>query len=158
MEMPPETQLRAYRDNDLDALYRLISETIEISYSPVYPARAVAFFKEFHSREKIRERSQSGQVLLIEQSGQLVATGSRVGNEIFAVFVHPDCQQGGFGKQLMADLEASARAEGQDQITLSISLPSRRFYEACGYEVTEELSRDLGDGQKLDFWKARKLL
>lgn len=153
-----QSRMRTFRDSDLDPLCRLIEETIEISYSKVYPPRAVVFFKSFHAPDKIRERSRTGQILVMEQGGRLVATGSRVEDEIFAVFVHPACQQGGLGKQLMQALEAAARADGQDQSVLSISLPSRRFYESCGYEITEERSRDLGDGQRLDFWKARKSL
>ena len=32
------------------------------------------------------------------------------------------------------------------------------FYEGLGYEMVEEKSKDVGEGQRLDFWKARKFL
>ena len=124
----------------------------------MYPPRAVLFFKAFHSQQRILERSRTGITLVAEENGGLIATGSLVGGEIFAVFVHPEFQQGGRGKALMQVLEDKARAGGVRESELSVSLPSRRFYKGLGYEIVEECSKDLGDGQRLDIWKAKKRL
>jgi N-acetylglutamate synthase-like GNAT family acetyltransferase len=137
---------------------RLISETIAISYAEVYPPRAVQFLKNFHSEKRIADRSKTGTTLVVEEDGELVATGSLVHGEILAVFVHPRLQKGGRGKALMKALENEACASRVTEIGLSISLPSRRFYERLGYEVVEEKSIDVGEGQRLDFWKAVKRL
>ena len=150
--------IRKFRDSDIGALQRLIHETIDISYAEVYPPRAVEFFKEFHAEQKILERSRAGTTLVVEEDGELVGTGSMVDGEIFAVFVHPKCQSGGRGKALMQMLEDQARAEGVEESELSVSLPSLKFYQHLGYEIVEERSRDLGEGQRLDFWAARKTL
>lgn len=150
--------VRRVRESDLDQLARLISETIGISYAEVYPPRAVQFFKDFHSEREIADRSKIGTTLVVEEDGKLVATGSLVGGEILAVFVHPRLQKGGRGKALMRALENEARASGVTEIGLSISLPSKRFYASLGYRVVEEISRDVGEGQRLDFWKAVKQL
>jgi len=150
--------IRRFEDADIGALKRLIMETIDVSYAGVYPPRAVEFFKTFHAEEKILERSRAGTVLVVEEEGELTATGSMVDGEIFAVFVSPNVQQGGRGKALMAVLEQEARDSGVTVSELSVSLPSKRFYQGLGYEIVEERSRDLGDGQRLDFWKARKRL
>ncbi len=150
--------IRAFRDADIGALQRLIFETIDVSYAPVYPPRALAFFKTFHGEAELRARGRTGTILVIEDDGELIATGSLVGNEILAVFVRPGLQGGGYGKALMRALEEKARADGETECALSISLPSLKFYQGLGYEVLEERSRDLGDGQRLDFWKAKKSL
>ena len=150
--------IRPLEEVDVAALRRLICETIDISYAPVYPPKALVFFKAFHAEEKIQERAQRGTVLVAEADGDLIATGSLLDGEIFAVFVHPNRQGAGLGKALMARLEEDARAAGITESVLSVSLPSKRFYEGLGYEIVEECSRDLGDGQRLDFWKAKKRL
>ena len=156
--MNPAARIRHFEDADVVALRRLICETIDVSYAPVYPPKALDFFKAFHAEEKVRERAQRGTVLVAEASGALIATGSLLEGEIFAVFVHPDRQGVGLGKALMERLEEDARSAGVTESVLSVSLPSKRFYEGLGYEIVEERSRDLGDGQHLDFWKARKRL
>jgi len=154
----PNLNIRKFRTSDIGRLKRLIHETIDVSYSGVYPCRAVRFFKAFHSEQKIRERSRNGTILVIEEDGELTATGSIVNGEIFAVFVHPDMQHGGRGKALMQALEDEARARGVIESELSVSLPSLKFYQDLGYEIVEERSRNVGEGQQLDFWKARKTL
>ncbi len=150
--------IRRLRDSDVASLRRLICDTINVSYAPVYPPRAVTFFKDFHGEPRITERARLGTVLVIEQAGDLIATGSLVDDEIFAVFVRPDHQRAGLGQALMSALEDRARASGVTESVLSVSLPSRRFYEALGYEMVQSCSRDLGEGQRLDFWKAKKRL
>lgn len=154
----PAARIRKFRQSDTGPLLRLVHRTIDVSYTQVYPPRAVQFFKDFHSEPKILERSRRGTVLVVEEEGALTATGSIVAGEIFAVFVHPRFQQGGRGKALMQALEEEARAQGVTESELSVSLPSLPFYRGLGYVVVEERSRDLGEGQRLDFWKARKPL
>jgi N-acetylglutamate synthase-like GNAT family acetyltransferase len=158
MNHTDDARIRRFHESDLCRLLRLISETIGISYAEVYPPRAVQFFMDFHSERKIADRSTTGATLVIEEDGELVATGSLVGGEILAVFVHPRLQKGGRGKALMKALENEARANGVTEIGLSISLPSKRFYESLGYKIVEERSRDVGEGQRLNFWKAAKQL
>jgi hypothetical protein len=58
----------------------------------------------------------------------------------------------------MHELEDRAKARGCTESELSVSLPSRGFYESLGYQMLEEGSIDVGEGQHLDFWKARKSL
>jgi ribosomal protein S18 acetylase RimI-like enzyme len=157
---PPASNatIRDFRESDLFSVRRLIHETIDQSYTGVYPPRAVQFFKQFHSEENIAERSETGTVLVVEQAGAIVATGTVVGNEIFGVFVNPACQRCGYGRALMRELETRAKTNGCTVVELSASLPSRLFYESLGYEILEEGSIDVGEGQHLDFWKARKSL
>ena len=150
--------MRAFRPSDASALRRLIERTIDESYGPVYPPRALDFFKRFHSEAEILARHGEGEILVIERDGALVATGALVGKDILGVFVDPDAQHQGHGKTLMRALEAEARARGVTEVEISASLPSRRFYERCGYTGFEDREKDLGDGQRLTFWKAWKTL
>ena len=47
----------------------------------------------------------------------------------------------------MAELESRAKAQGITEISLNVSLPSRKFYERLGYDVLAERSFDVGEGQ-----------
>jgi ribosomal protein S18 acetylase RimI-like enzyme len=119
---------------------------------------AVQFFKEFHSEENIKQRHRTGKMLVVEQDGNLIATGTIVGSDIFGVFVDPGLHCQGLGKALMGELENRAKARGCKELELSVSLPSKRFYEKLGYEMIEKRSLDVGEGQTLDYWMARKPL
>lgn len=158
MNRPNQRRIRKFRESDLASVRNLIHQTIDACYAGVYSPRAVQFFKNFHSEEQIMERHRQGEILVIEQDGQLVATGTIVGSEIFGVFVQPAVQRCGHGAALMRELEGRARTRGCSEAELSVSSPSRAFYEALGYEMLEECSMDVGEGEHLDFWKARKRL
>lgn len=147
MSRHPDARIREFRESDLVPVQRLIQQTIEVCYSGVYPPRAVQFFKSFHGEEKIMERHRNGEMLVVEQDGEVIATGAIVGTDIFGVFVHPEFQRRGHGATLMRHLENRGKARGCEEPELSVSLPSRGFYEGLGYEMLEEFSIDVGEGQ-----------
>jgi len=158
MGRPDVHGIREFRESELDPVWRLIQKTIDVCYSGVYPPRAVQFFKAFHSETKIMERYQEGEILVVMQDGNIIATGAIVGGDIFGVFVHPEFQHRGYGIALMRELEARTAAKGFTEAVLSVSLPSRAFYESLGYEMLDACSIDVGGDEHLDFWKARKPL
>ena len=148
--------IREFRENDVESIAQLIHRTIDVCYTSVYPPRAVEFFKSFHSRDRILERSKQGDILVVEQNGNVIGTGAIVENEIYGVFVEPTMQGDGHGRAIMRELESRAIANGHREVVLSVSLPSREFYEALGYEIQQETHIDVGEGQQLHFWKAKK--
>lgn len=158
MDGPSHMSIRPFDAADLEPVLQLIHRTIDVCYSGVYPPRAVRFFKEFHSPDGILDRHAAGEVLVVEENGDLIATGSVVGCEITGVFVDPQLQRLGIGGRVMDDLESIARAGGHASAEISVSLPSRRFYESRGYLVNESRSIDVGDGESLDYWAAAKSL
>lgn len=154
------TRIRKFNKTDLNALHCMICETIESSYSGLYPPRAVAFFKEHHSEKKIAERNEAGEILILisEPMGSILATGSLIGPDIMGVFVRSDHQRQGYGKDIMTQLELIAIEKGLSQLNLSISLASRQFYEHLGYKVLDERVLDVGGGECLRYWSGKKEL
>jgi GNAT superfamily N-acetyltransferase len=144
--------------SDLATVRDLIHSTIDFSYAAVYPPRAVLFFKKFHSEKNILQRYRDGGVVVAEREGRILGTGSLAGAEILGVFVLPEFQGQGLGGMIMNALEQKALASGAGEVELSISLPSRAFYENLGYEVVADRSFDVGEGQTLNYWQARKAL
>ena len=85
-------------------------------------------------------------------------SGTMVGGEIVGVFVGPQWQNRGLGTELMRRLEEAARAGGCPEVRFDVSLPARAFYEGLGYRMGERRFEDVGEGQRLDYWSARKQL
>ncbi len=74
---------------------------------------------------------------------------------IRAFFVDPGAARRGIGSQLLAASEAAARADGFVQFELLATLPGVPFYAARGFEVTDNVSIDLG-GVSVPFVAMRK--
>ncbi|MBA3016062.1 MAG: GNAT family N-acetyltransferase [Proteobacteria bacterium] len=148
--------IRLFKKHDLVQLNQMIHKTIDYSYPAVYPDLAVLFFKKYHSENNILERFKKGKVLVFEKNGNIMATGSIVGNEITGVFVKPESQWHGLGREVMSALELMAQEMDIPEVTLSVSLPSKNFYENLNYKITEESQIDVGEGQVLRYWIASK--
>jgi len=152
--------IRRFREADLSPLRDFIAAVVDASYSGVYPPRAVDFFKDWHSDKRILERNAQGVILIVEdnRNGSILATGSLIGSEISGVFVRSDIQRNGIGAEIMRTLEEIAFEKGLSEIKLSVSLPSGGFYERLGYEISGELSTDVGEGQSLIYREGIKSL
>ncbi len=148
--------IRNVRESHADQLRKLIHATINFSYGEVYPQLAVEFFKTFHSGNKIRERCRTGVVLIFEVEGIYVGTGALVNEKIEGVFVKPEFQGQGIGKMIMTELEKLAVCRGIKEVILHISLPSKKFYQDLGYTILEECNKDVGQGENLKYWIAKK--
>jgi GNAT superfamily N-acetyltransferase len=149
-------RIRASTPNDVPAVHQLIQDTIDACYVGVYPPRAVAFFKEHNCAKNIQKRQLEGHILVAERDSQIVATGTLIDDIIVGVYVYPKVQRTGCGQLIMKELEAIAYSRGLQSVGLDVSLTSRDFYMKLGYRITEECTIDVGCGEKLHYWKARK--
>ena len=145
-------QVRRFRKKDLDAVHRLIIKTIEISYHNIYPAEAIEFFKEFHSKENILKDAMAGYTVVAERSGEILGTSTLIKNHIQRTFVDPGCQGQGIGGKLAQELEKRASFENPECITLEASLVSRKFWEGRGYKMLGETFIPVKNGQKLIYY------
>lgn len=150
--------IQNFHITEITQLQDMIQETIGASYPSYYPDRAVQFFRDYHSESNIHKRYELGKIVTIKKSGEFVATGSLVGNEISGVFVRASQQKMGFGTQIMRALEEHAANTGIKEIVLHVSLPSRNFYEILHYDISPPLHLDVGDGQYLKYWRGNKII
>jgi len=151
-----EIKIREFRKADLPFLHKAIHRTINTCYPELYPPRAVRYFKNYHNKKSILERSKRGKVLVVGTRNKIIGTGSIVENEISGVFILPEYQKHGHGRDIMDELEEIGRINGIKKIELSVSLPSASFYKKRGYKIMETCKIDVGKNQELKYWKASK--
>ena len=154
---------------DAGLVKQLSHETIESVYPHYYPRGAVDFFLAHHSMDHIIKDIEEGNVWLINSEGKAVGTvtlngnewlinseGKAVGtvtlngNEINRLFVLPQCQGKGFGRELMLFAEKTIFSR-YDKAELSASLPAKTMYLKNGYKFSEYHIIDCENGDKLCF-------
>ncbi len=151
-------KIRRFRKTDLADVRNLIYKTIDICYSDIYCAEAVQFFKDWHHNEKILQNAWEGFTIVLEQNGQIVGTGTIVGDEIMRVFVDPVFQKHGFGKLVMNKLEEKAISLGIKDVKLDASIPSKKFYDLLDYVTVEGTFLGVENNKRLDYYKMEKAL
>ena len=121
---------------DLDTVSRIVQDTIGAVYPRYYPAGAVRFFREHHSREKIAGDIEAGAVYLIGDEGAPAGTVTVSGDEICRLFVLPQRQGNGYGRALL-DFAEGLVARRYASARLDTSLPAKAIYLKRGYRETE---------------------
>jgi GNAT superfamily N-acetyltransferase len=150
--------VRKFRPQDIDVVKELVDSTIDTSYGGVYPPAAIAFFKEHHAVEKILADSRNGCILVAEDEGRMIGTGTLVNGEVGRMFVMPECQGQGIGMEILGQLEQVARKKGLRHLRLDASLVARKFYERMGFKLIEDTSRPVGNDERLEYSVMTKAL
>lgn len=153
-----DIQIRRYNEEDLQSVYQLIQNTIDISYCGAYPAEAVEFFKDYHSEEQILNDAATGYTALAENNNELLGTGTLSGTHISRVFVSPLHQKRGIGKAIVQELERKASGEKPATLYLEASLVSRQFWESLGFAIQAEDFIPVRNDQELHFYRMAKTL
>jgi GNAT superfamily N-acetyltransferase len=148
--------IREFKSSDLPAIKAFVDQTIDVCYVGVYPREAVQFFKDWHSNDRILADAEEEYTVVLEQDGQVIGTGTVVGNEIKRVFVGPVFQKRGLGRLIMRALEEHAISTGIDVVKLDASLPSKKFYDSLGYVILEETFLEVENNKRLDYYRMEK--
>jgi len=153
-----DIEIRRLNEEDLPSVYRLIQDTIDISYYGAYSTEAIEFFKDYHSKDFILDDAANGLTILAECSIGVVGTGTLLGTNIRRVFVAPVYQYKGIGKVLVQELERKASLERYTTLDLEASLVSRQFWESLGFKIEREDYIPVKNGEKLYYYKMTKTL
>lgn len=130
-------ELRKAFLSDVEAIHQIVQVTVNEIYPRYYPREVVDFFLSYHNPEAIASAINQGNVFLIRDGEECVATGGIYqGNYIGRLYVLPAYQGKGYGSALMKYLE-ELLAKTYDKALLEASLPSYDFYLNHGYQPME---------------------
>lgn len=125
------------KSSDLLTVKNITITTIESIYPHYYPRGVVEFFLLHHNDESILKDIENGYVyIMYDDKRNQVATITLVENEIHRLFVLPQYQKMGFGRQLMHFAEKEISKQ-YDMCLLDASLPAKLIYLKKGYMFVE---------------------
>lgn len=142
---------------DLETVKTITYDTIEGIYPNYYPRGAVDFFLAHHREENIRADIEEGIVyLLTDDDGDSAGTVTIKNNEILRLFVLPEYQGRGYGRELMNFAENKVAGQ-YDEIVIDASLSAKPIYLKRGYREMEYhiIKTDSGDCLCYDVMKKR---
>lgn len=109
--------------------------------SKYYTSEYVASLMDDFSLSRILEKARTQHIFVVVEEDKVIGTGSlaNYGNSEMAsyygtaIFVAPEFQRKGIGRQIMQKVEAKALGMGADKITVRAARNARTFYEKLGY-------------------------
>lgn len=130
-------EIRQAVSSDFETVKYITRTTILTVYPHYYPAGAVAFFLAHHSDTAIRKDIADNRVfMLISDSEESVGTVTISGNDIGRLFVLPEQQGSGYGRELLAFAEKTIAMKYAEAV-LSASFSARAMYLRHGYKTTD---------------------
>lgn len=151
-------RLRSFRTKDLPAVQKLIFRTIDVSYAKTYSPSAMGHFRNHHADEEILGDAQQGYMVILEKCEEVIGTGTLINGKITRMYVAPENQGRGFGRQIVNLLEQHAKTQGLESIFLYSSVVAKPFYESLGYHIEAEKSAQMQDGEHLEYFEMTKHL
>ena len=121
---------------DAPAMSALIRQTVTASNAADYSAELIAHLLEEFAPEPVARRMDGRDVFVLCKGDDVIGTVSLglAAGKLHSMFVHPDMQKQGYGRQLVAHLEGHAVVRGFEEIKVSSSLTAQGFYTRLGYE------------------------
>jgi putative acetyltransferase len=129
-----------------------------------YTAREIDGWAGAKHPDRYRRAMADGERMFVAEveageSGSVVIGLAGVhGNEVRAVYVHPDYVGRGVGGAMLAALEEQARSDGFETLVLHSTLNARAFYLRHGYRDEGETVFELRPGLDLSCVKMTKAL
>lgn len=126
--------IRQAVSTDLETVKNISEATISEIYPHYYPPGAVEFFLEHHNETNIlSDIGQNMVFLCLDAKEHIVGTVTIKNNEICRLFVLPQYQGNGYGKEMLGYAEKIVSRE-YTEIMLAASLPAKGLYLKRGYK------------------------
>ncbi|WP_129692449.1 GNAT family N-acetyltransferase [Gottfriedia acidiceleris] len=133
--------------SDIKSVRLIASDTWRVTYSTFIPEEIQAqVLKDAYSNEEMDHRFKSSLNLIAEKNEEIFGYAFFSGNlsdkDIFleSLYIHPDHQGKGIGKQLML----TGLARFKEPTTLSLTVykgnPNISFYEKEGFKIIKEIT------------------
>lgn len=156
--MEQEIRIREFQESDLESVYKLVHDTIAVSYREIYPHEAIDMYKMYHSKENILRDAVTGFCAVAESGGEMVGTATLVDTDVRRVYISPSYQHAGIGGKLFSAIEEKARELRTGNLELGASLISKEFWESQGFTVISEDTITIQNNKELRFYRMTKKL
>lgn len=131
---------------DAESILCVVSDTVSGIYPHYYPKSVVCFFLKHHCFENILDDINKQTVYIINNGEELAGIVTIKENSINRLFVLPEYQGKGCGRQLMEFAEKEI-VKKYTSVHIDSSLPAKEMYLKLGYKEikTCHINVDYGD-------------
>jgi GNAT superfamily N-acetyltransferase len=142
----PEFSIRAFTPEDAPALCLLHMRAILATPDPFYSeAQRISWAHGLAPQGYIDASNKDEIYEVAIVGGQVIGFCGRTAETVRGLYVDPDFQARGIGRELLARAEAILRAEGRIVIEIEASLSAEAFYASAGYrKISEEMRPSRG--------------
>jgi len=128
-----DIQIRNASATDAPAIRNTIINALRESNARDYSSEIIEQVVRSFSAPAVMKMLTERQVIVATVDGHVVATASLQANTIRSVFVDPNYQAKGIGRQLMERIESLAANAGLSILSVPSSITAEGFYASLGF-------------------------
>jgi putative acetyltransferase len=129
-EIGVDLSIRPSQDEELQVVAEMVRLSIEQLCAEVYTPPQLQSIVAANHPYYI-----PGLATVAQLGDEIVGYGVILGDDIQALYVHPNYIRRGIGRRLLARLETQALARRIQHLHVNASLNARPFYQACGFHT-----------------------
>lgn len=138
-------EIRMFKQEDAEELEQVIAETLRVSNSQDYAKEYIEANIVSHSADVLIERAKQGHMYVVCDEMQIVGCGAIAGywgsqteSILLTIFVLPDYQGKGIGKQIIDTLERDEYFLRAKRIEIPASITAVEFYRKWDMTIKME--------------------
>ncbi|WP_095148713.1 GNAT family N-acetyltransferase [Pseudomonas sp. Irchel s3a18] len=133
-----DCQVRLATGEDAEAISHVVMSALRESNARDYPADVIVQVEQGFSPQAIHRLMTQRRVYVASVDQRVVATASLEGETVRSVFVEPQHQGNGIGRQLMAVIHATALNLGLEVLHVPSSITAEGFYATLGFRKVRD--------------------
>ena len=133
-------EIRRFRQEDAAEVERLITRTLRVTNSRDYSPEDIEANVLSHSAETVLKQAEDGHSYLACDGARIVGCGTVAGiggskteSILLSIFVLPEYQGRGVGRQIVETLERDEYFLRAERVEISSSITAVEFYRKLGY-------------------------
>ena len=134
-------QIRSFRPEDAEETAQVIAKTLRVSNSKDYPEEYIEINITSHSADELIKASTERHMYVVCEEDRIIGTGGIAGywgslseSILLTIFVLPEYQGKGVGRQIIETLEKDEYFLRAQRIEIPASLTAVDFYRKMGYD------------------------
>ena len=146
-------EIRRFQSEDAKEMAQVIARTLEVSNSRDYSKENIEANIASHSAEIISEKAKYRHVYVVCDNSRIIGCGaiaeywgSITESILLSIFVLPEFQGKGIGKQIIQTLEQDEYFVRAKRIEIPASITAVEFYKKMGYDYKNGIA-ELDDEQ-----------
>lgn len=146
-------EIRRFQSEDAKEMAQVIARTLEVSNSRDYSKENIEANIASHSAEIISEKAKYRHVYVVCDNSRIIGCGaiaeywgSITESILLSIFVLPEYQGKGIGKQIIQTLEQDEYFVRAKRIEIPASITAVEFYKKMGYDYKNGIA-ELDDEQ-----------
>lgn len=141
-------KIRLFKEEDAAEVEQLIAETLRKSNSKDYSKEYIEETILSHSADDLIERAKCGHMYVVCDESRIVGCGAVAGywgseteSILLTIFVLPEFQGNGIGRQIIETLEQDEYFLRAKRIEIPASITAVEFYRKMGYDYKNQIAQ-----------------